>query len=158
MWEFYMQRISWQHGRSPWSYHRCTWQMQLEEWINGHKRIAGMYTLILETWFFWGLPKINFSHRKELQDLWRGSMKDCSGCREGLERMVMSLNYWTICGPNILCSMWTKFMLDADHPQRETPPRGPSMVMDRLKLVLDKILDLRTTEVVSAMIWEFFVR
>ena len=37
--------------------------------------------------------------------------------------------------------------LDVDDPARAAPPRGPAMIIDKPNLVVEKILDLRTTGV-----------
>jgi len=48
--------------------------------------------------------------------------------------------------------------LDADHPERAEPPRGPGEIMDKLGLELDKILSYITTGIGFHMKWEYLVR
>jgi len=42
-----------------------------------------------------------------------------------------------------------KCRLDVEHPNRVEPPRGPTMIVDRTNLVMEKILNLRTTRIGS---------
>ena len=51
-----------------------------------------------------------------------------------------------------------KCQLDAHHPDRIEPLRGPTMIVDRLNFVLEKIMDLLTTGLGSNMRQEFFIK
>lgn len=51
-----------------------------------------------------------------------------------------------------------KCQLNAEHLDRVEPPRGPTMIFVGLNLVLEKILDLRTTRLGSNMRQEFLIR
>lgn len=48
--------------------------------------------------------------------------------------------------------------LDVEHPERVEPPRGPAMIVDRLNLVMDKIMKCRTTGIGSHIKHEFLFR
>lgn len=55
-------------------------------------------------------------------------------------------------------SQLKKCQLDAEHPDKAEPPRGPAMIVDKPNLMLEKILDLRTTRLGSNMRREFLIR
>ena len=60
--------------------------------------------------------------------------------------------------PVFQMSQLKRCRLDADHPERAKPLRGPARIVDKRGLELDKILSYRTTGIGCHMKREYLVR
>ena len=130
-------------------------------WINRQIRIGWMHTLVWEICFFLKITRDQFQPPKgtarSLTRRYEGPFQVKKWVGEVAYELEL-LHHMHMRHPIFHISQLKKCRLDAEHPDRVEPPRGPAMIVDRPNLVLEKILDLWTTRLRSNMRWEFLIR